>query len=408
MLAGTARLEALPPDRPPHHRESSSTIRILLPSIVDPWRHRGGAGTATRGLLALLRRPPLAAEVDVVVPSSPLPHLLRQLIALTGSLFSVSPSKALFLQTWRFRRAIARMVTTRRYDLVLINGGDLLWMVPQLPADLPKVLYAHNLERDLFVSQLERLPAALCWARAWLRHDLDKLARFELNGMRAIGRVLFISAADEARARSKAVGLTTRHVPPLFEYSPPARLRRVRPEAIPQLGFLANFTWWPNRAALRWLLQEVLLRVRRDLRLHLFGEGSTRFQISEPRVVAHGFVDDVAEVFASCDLMLCPTVAGAGVNIKLAEALYNGMPVLATSFAARGLCLSVQPGVALADGAEEWARLLDGEGLERLITQSVRPETSRAFAPATHAVAVHEFLRAAVDAANEAAAVYPR
>jgi glycosyltransferase involved in cell wall biosynthesis len=312
------------------------------------------------------------------------------------SSLSAWPSKALFLDTWGFRRAMARMVATRRHDLVLINGGDLLWILPQLPAGVPKLLYAHNLERDLFAAQLDGLPAPLSWVRGLLRRDLDKLRNGELDGMRAIGRVLFISAADQAQVRAEAGGLKTLHLPPLFEYEPPARTRRARLQGTPQLGFLANFTWWPNRAASRWLLQQVLPRVTRDLRLHLFGDGSTGIDVSDPRVVAHGFVDDVAEVFASCDVMLCPTVCGAGVNVKLAEALYNGVPVMATPLAARGLPVPADSGVVLADGVEEWVRLLDGEGLERLAAQELAPTTSRAFAPATHAAAVHEFLRAAV------------
>jgi glycosyltransferase involved in cell wall biosynthesis len=378
-------------------------MRILFPSIVDPRPHRGGAGAATRGLLSLLRRPPLAAEIDVVVPSSPLPHLLRQLIAVVRSSLSALPSKALFLDTRRFRRAVARMVATRGYDLVLINGGDLLWMVPQLPSRVPKLLYAHNLERDLFASQLDGLPAALRCAHRRLRRDLEKLARYELDGMRTIGRVLFISATDEARARSEAGGLVTLHVPPLFEYEPLPQRRRTQVKGAPQLGFLANFTWWPNRAALRWLAQQVLPRVRRDLRVHLFGEGSASVHVSDPRIVAHGFVNDVGAVFTACDVMLCPIVSGAGVSIKFAEALYNGVPVLATPFAARGLPLAAKSGVALADGAEEWVRFLDGEGLERLATEEVPTKTSRIFAPSTHAVAVHELVRDTVAGANDAA-----
>jgi glycosyltransferase involved in cell wall biosynthesis len=382
-------------------------MRILLPSIVDPWPHRGGAGAATRGFLSLLRRAPLSAEVDVVVPRSPLPHVLRQLLALARSSLSPWPSKALFLDTRGFRRSIGRRLATRRYDLVLINGGDLLWMVPQLPAGVPKLLYAHNLERDLFASQLDGLHAPLRWALGRLRRDLDKLRTYELDGMQAIGRVLFISAADQARARAEAGGLRTLHVPPLFEYEPKRRARRARLQGTPQLGFLANFTWWPNRAALRWLLQQVLPRVTRDLRLHLFGEGSASIGLSDPRVVAHGFVDDVAEVFASCDVMLCPTVAGAGVNIKFAEALYNGVPVLATPLAARGLPLPTESGVALADGAEKWVRLLDGDGLERLAAEEVPTKTSRVFAPPTLAPAVHAFLRAAIAESDDAACAFP-
>ena len=371
-------------------------MRILLPSIVDPWLHRGGAGAATRGFLSLLRQPPLAAEVDVVVPSSPLPHLLRQLVALTRSSVSASPSKALFLDTRKFRRSIARALATGRHDLVLINGSDLLWMLPQLPAAVPTVLYSHNLERDLFASQLEGLPARLRWARRRLRRDLEKLEHYELDGMRAVGRVLFISAADEADVRREAGELTTLHVPPLFDYEAPARGPGRRSEGMPQLGFLANFTWWPNRDALRWLLRDVLPSVRRDLRLHLFGEGSASLDVGDPRVVAHGFVDDVAQVFARCDVMLCPLVSGAGVSIKFAEALYNRVPVLATPFAARGLPLPAASGVVLADGADAWIRVLDGDGLDVLAAEEVHAKTARTFAPETHAKAVHEFLHAAV------------
>ncbi len=382
-------------------------MRILLPSIVDPRTHRGGAGAATRGLLSLLQRPPLAADVDVVAPSSPLPHVVRQLIAVTRSSLSSWPSKALFLDTLAFRRAIGHMVATRRYDLVLINGGDLLWMLPLLPRGVPRVLYAHNLERDLFAAQLDGLPAPLSWVRSRLGRDLDKLRACELGGMRACERVLFISAADQAQARTEAGSLRTLHLPPLFDYEPPARARRTQLRETPHLGFLANFTWWPNRAAARWLLQEVLPRVTRDLRLHLFGDGSTSIARSDPRVVAHGFVDDVTEVFASCDVMLCPTVSGAGVNVKFAEALYNGVPVLATPLAARGLPLPTDAGVALADGAEEWARLLGGEGLERLAARQLAPTASRPFAPSTHAAAVHQFLRAAIAGEGDRARVTP-
>ncbi len=124
--------------------------------------------------------------------------------------------------------------------------------------------------------------------------------------------------------------------------------------------------------------------------------------VADPRIVAHGFADDVVEVFTACDVMLCPIVSGAGVSIKFAEALYNGVPVLATPFAARGLPLPTMSGVVLADGVEEWVRFLDGEGLDRLAAEEVPPTTSRIFTLSTHAAAVHEFLRDTVAGANEA------
>ena len=38
--------------------------KILLPSIIDPTVHRGGAETVTRAFLKLLQRDPLNARIE--------------------------------------------------------------------------------------------------------------------------------------------------------------------------------------------------------------------------------------------------------------------------------------------------------------------------------------------------------
>lgn len=194
-------------------------------------------------------------------------------------------------------------------------------------------------------------------------------------------------------ARDQLPDLRTLHVPPLFDYQPVFREPRSEPQLLPQLGFVANFAWWPNRVSLRWLLDKVLPLVTRDLRLNLYGEGSERVRTSDRRVVCHGFVSDLSRVLALSDLMLCPVLAGGGVSVKLAEALYNGVPVLATPRAARALRLPDLTGIAVVDGVEGWARFLNREGLDTLAAKAVPTVTSNLFAPSTHAEALHAFLK---------------
>lgn len=364
-------------------------MRILLPSIVDPWTHAGGAAAATRGLIALLRLPPLAAEIDVVAPGSALPHRARQVLAVARAAASPRPSKALFLETAAFRRRLRALVASRRYDLALINGSDLLGVRPEMPGGVPTLLYVHNLEHALFASQLDRLPRLV---RACLRSDLDKLARFERAGMRAVDGVLFISTDDRARAVEDGLTVPTLHLPPLFAYEPAPRRSAPAPGGI-RLGFLANFDWWPNRDAVRWLMEKVLPRVSRsDLRVHLFGAGSEAHATGDRRVVAHGFVDDVAQAFSQCDVMLCPMTTGGGVNVKFAEALYNGVPVLGTRFAARGLPPLDEQSIVLADGADAWVAILSGADISRLAAARVPRAMAAAFAPASHAATIRDFV----------------
>lgn len=363
-----------------------------MPSIVDPWTHAGGAAAATRGLLALLAGPAFAATVDVVVPGSPLPHPLRQLVALARSAVSRLPSKALFMDTRSARGRLRALAVAHRYDLVLVNGGDLLGLRPLFPRGVPTVLYAHNLERDLFAAQIDR-PHFRGLAAGFLARDLAKLTAYERSGMRTVDGVLCISTADSARLAAHVPGLRTLHLPPLFDYAPTpgsTRGRRARPL---RLGFLANFDWWPNRRGLEWLLADVLPHVTRDdLRLELFGAGSTRYARADRRIVAHGFVADVGQVFAACDVMVCPIHTGAGVNVKFAEALYNGVPVLGTRFAARGLPPTDGRGIRLAEDSAEWIAMLSGDAITALAAEPPSLATGEAFAPATHAPALRAFV----------------
>lgn len=56
--------------------------------------------------------------------------------------------------------------------------------------------------------------------------------------------------------------------------------------------------------------------------------------------------------------MICPTFSGGGVSIKLAEAIYNGMPVLARPFPVRGVQLPPDPAIGVLDRACEWVSFL--------------------------------------------------
>jgi glycosyltransferase involved in cell wall biosynthesis len=70
----------------------------------------------------------------------------------------------------------------------------------------------------------------------------------------------------------------------------------------------------------------------------------------DPRIVAHGFVEDLAPLYDAADCVMVPLLEGAGSPLKFVEALAYGVPVVATPVAARGL--EVQAGVHYAEGAD--------------------------------------------------------
>jgi glycosyltransferase involved in cell wall biosynthesis len=287
-------------------------------------------------------------------------------------------------------RDVRRRLHEPGADLVLLNGGDLLWLLSQLPADVPRVLVAHNVEHRLFASQLQglRAPASVL---SVLKRDSENLRRYELDGFTRAGRVVFLSREDEGYARDRCPGLRTITLPPVFDGARADRHRRGSDERAVDVGMIANFTWWPNQRGLDWFSRCVLPKLVPTIRVHLFGHGSRRAAPKDPRAIAHGFVPRIQEAFSACDFMICPIRSGSGVSIKLAESIYHSVPVLATRFASRGLDVQSGGPIILLDEPEEWVGFLN-EGSRKFAAQVVPDTDSANYHVQNHAPRMAQFL----------------
>ena len=363
--------------------------KILMVSLVDPATHPGGAGAYTRGLVAALRNGTDRFDVELVGPRQAPPgswHRVRQALSLAQSCMSSLPAKVLFARRHELRIRVREAVSSRRFDAVLINGGDMLWVREELPSHLPTVVVAHNLEHQLLDQQL----AANRFLSPLLSREVAKQQRFEVDGFRRAGGVVFVSASERAWARARLPNLRAIHLPPLFTTCPFSRVPRSGGAL--RLGYLADFSWWPNRHNWAWLMAEVLPRVRRPLEVHVFGRGSERIAVREG-VVRHGMVRDLATVWSYADSMVCPIHVVAGVNIKLAESLHNRMPVLATTQAAGGLACASGRGIVVLDEAENWAGFLDSPGAEQLADQRPSEQLCEQFSVEQHSGKLQRFVR---------------
>ncbi len=56
-----------------------------------------------------------------------------------------------------------------------------------------------------------------------------------------------------------------------------------------------------------------------------------------PWVVLHGFVDSIQDFYTSLDLVVSPVTMGTGINVKTVQAMAFGMPLLTTSWGAKGI-----------------------------------------------------------------------
>lgn len=375
-------------------------MRILMPSIVDPALNLGGAWTSTRAVVNLLRSSPFEAEV-VPVPPAPLSwtaHRVRRYFALVQSLVSGRPAKFQFQYSRHMLAAVGQFLHERHFDLILLNGSDLLWMLPHLPPGPARMLFAFNIEHLLYADQIHARYPHPSIKKDLLLKDCARLREQELAGLQAVGNVLFLSTDDEAYAHRECPQLVTITVPPLMSGKRVPRPTRLNTTPGIEIGMLANFEWWPSQQGVRWFLREVLPHLHSGIRLHLFGQGSQDVATHHPRVMKHGYVPELDAVSSTCDFMICPVFGGGGVSVKLAEAVCRGLSVLATRYATRGLPIDPDPAIVLRESASEWIEFLNSSAARELRHLSPSPRIIARFLPENHAGRLAEFLKTVVPA----------
>lgn len=342
---------------------ASSGSRDLLVTVHTPVR-RSGRGVRTYGVARALAAAGDGLTVLYVRFGAPEPD--AAFAAIPGiELRPVEPSRgaarALAYARARLRgvpeafaRGISPELTSAAAQLAaghrrtVADGPIAAAALGGLPADRPLVYNAHNLE-SAFRHELEG--SGLGSRRSLRAFERRLLERADVSWM--------ASEADTAAARELCPAAEVRYVPNVVDV---AQIEPVRPatDRIAAL-FVADYTYEPNRNALRFLCEEVMPRVWERLdgaRLLLAGPGLDGSPSADPRVERLGFVPDLRDAYAAAACAVVPLLQGGGSPLKFVEALAYGIPVVATPRAAAGL--AVRPGehYVEGDGADGFADAL--------------------------------------------------
>lgn len=211
-------------------------------------------------------------------------------------------------------------------------------------------------------------------------HNLESAFRHELTGrgmgspraLRAFERGLLehaeecwmVSEPDAAGARALYPSARIRYVPNVVDVGNVKPVTAAPGE--PRVLMVADFTYEPNRNALRFLLEEAMPDVWKRLpetRLALVGRGLEEAAPADPRVETLGFVEDLDRVYATAACVAVPLLQGGGTPFKFIEALAHGVPVVATPRAGAGL---------LVNAGEHYLEAADGRAFGEQLVKLLR------------------------------------
>jgi polysaccharide biosynthesis protein PslH len=245
---------------------------------------------------------------------------------------------------------------------------------------LPLIIRPHNLESEYF----RNFAASTSGLRRWAyRLESAKLRRYE----QAIHRLPEISAfadisEDEAIRRRRLSARPVEYLPPFLPTG--ALSAPVTRKQATDVLFVGSLDSPNNLDGLHWFLDEVWRHVTSSNSapavLRVAGRNPSpallrRLEVS-PRTVVMPDLPDIGRAFEMAGVFVNPMWRGAGVNIKVVEAVGRGVPMVSTSIGLRGLGLIPDVHALVADEPLAFAtavrRLLDDRALGEQMAAAAR------------------------------------
>ena len=127
--------------------------------------------------------------------------------------------------------------------------------------------------------------------------------------------------------------------------------RLVHPSSEIRLVFVGDGSYGPNAAAITFLTK-VLQLLPVTSQIHIYGRG---FRNLDARFVIHGYTPN-EEMYFENDVHLAPISSGAGLKLKVAVPLANGLRVISTPEGAIGL--KQNPKLLIAPDEKSFASLI--------------------------------------------------
>lgn len=259
-------------------------------------------------------------------------------------------------------------IAERRPALVIVNHLHMATYTEDLDG-VPVVLREHNLEyvwMQRYARRLGFTPAGF-YARA----QVKRLRKAERDLVRRASLVLAIQPEESDELRALAPGARVEVLPVGVD---PTRYAEPQPGEPPVVLLAGSFAWPPNvDGAIQFMRNgwpRVVARVPRA-RLRVVGKDppkSLRHAADRIGVEVVGYVNSIAEELARATVFVVPLWTGAGVRVRIVEALAARVPIAATRLAAEGLGLNAGEHYAAGDTAGE----LGGQVATLLLSPELR------------------------------------
>jgi sugar transferase (PEP-CTERM/EpsH1 system associated) len=238
-----------------------------------------------------------------------------------------------YFRSGRLARRVSRRLRDQPYDAVYVSSSPMVEYVRGTA--LPVVMDFVDVDSDKWTQYAAKQRAPISWA---YRLEGRRLRHFEAEAARWGRRCILATAAEEGLLKSFAPWARTAVIPngvDLAGFGPPADA--------PTVIFTGAMDYFPNVDAVQHFCTDIFPTVARAVagaRFIIVGLNpapAVRRLGEIPGVTVTGAVPEVQPYYREASVCVAPLRVARGIQNKVLQSMALGVPVVASSAAARGL-----------------------------------------------------------------------
>ncbi len=222
-------------------------------------------------------------------------------------------------------------------DVIVVEWTEFIMFIPEIKSKYPNAKIV-SIEEDVtflkyyrIIRNQSNLLKKLLWNIRY--HHLKKS---ELKSLAMSDLVILNNSKDEKLVKNKGIKNTWVWTPYFMNMTKDKKddfLTR-------NIVFYGAMARKENHDSVMWFIKNVLEKINdKDVRFFIVGSKPQKelLDLASDRIIVTGFVDSVQPYFQNALCCVAPLVMGAGVKIKVLEAMSAGVPVLTNDIGIEGI-----------------------------------------------------------------------
>lgn len=269
-----------------------------------------------------------------------------------GGLFKRNYHKLLLRQIDAYKK------TCVQPDIIIMQWTQVTLMIEELKKIFPSSKYVAIEEDVAFQSFQRKYEKEKGLYRLYKKIKYYVLKKREIECINLTDVVVVLNSKDEELLKSN--GVNENKIIRCCSYYKLFNNAQYHPNKYDIL-FYGAMSRKENHDSIMWFIDNVMPKLDKKYRLRIVGANPKKklLERQNERILIEGFVDSVEPFFESCLCMVAPLTLGAGIKIKVLEALSAGIPVITNDIGAEGIELTDGVNYIRCSNPEEYVNAIN-------------------------------------------------